>query len=104
MEVRMRFAMADRGSVFSTRDRAIRLLSELERAQAAAGEDRELILDFDGVVHVGDSFADEFVAAIVAKRRSEGLPDVQLVNMCAFVEKVVQRAISARQLDLVVAA
>lgn len=100
----MRFAMADRGSVFMTRDRGIRLLSELERAQAAAGEDRELILDFAGVVHVGGSFADEFVAAIIAKRRSEGLPDVQLENMSAFVEKVVRRAISARQLDLALAA
>jgi hypothetical protein len=104
MEVRMRFVMADRGSVFSTRDRGIGLLSELERAQAAVGEDRELILDFAGVVHVGDSFADEFVASIVAKRRSEQMPDMQLENMCAFVEKVVRRAISARQLDLAVAA
>lgn len=100
----MRFAMADRGSVFSTRDRAIRLLSELERAQAAAGVDHELILDFHGVVHVGDSFADEFVAAIVAKRRSEGMSEVQLENMIAFVEKVIRRAISARQLDLAAAA
>jgi anti-anti-sigma regulatory factor len=104
MEVNMRFAMADRASVFSTRDRAIRLLTELERAEAAAGEDAELILDFDGVEFVGDSFAEEFVGSIIAKRRSQGLPEVELENMIPFVRKVIRRVIAGRELGQAVLA
>ena len=95
----MRFAMADRGSVFSTRDRSIRVLAELERAEAENPGDPHLILDFKSVTNVSDSFADGFVGVITSQRRSRGLPDPALVEMTPFVRTVIDRALRLRGLE-----
>jgi anti-anti-sigma regulatory factor len=95
----MHFLMANRGSVFSTRDRSDWVLAELERAEAASGGDRQLVLDFTSVTNVSDSFADGFVGVIASRRRSLGLPDPQLVGMTPFVQLVVDRALRLRGLD-----
>src|SRR5260221_50648 len=84
----MRFAMAERGSVFSTRDRAIWVLAELEEAEATSDGDRELILDFSSVTDVSESFADGFVGVVVSQRRSLGLPDPKIVGTIPFVRAV----------------
>jgi anti-anti-sigma regulatory factor len=99
----MRFAMAERGSVFSTRDRAIRVLAELEHAEAQS-EENELILDFTGVTHVSDSFADKFVGTVVSQRRSVGQPDPLIQGPTPFVKKVIDRTLELRELSLPVAA
>lgn len=91
--------MADRGSVFSTRDRSIRVLAELEQAEAANQGDSELILDFTAVTNVSDSFADGFVGVVTSQRRSLGVPDPQLIGMTPFVQTVVDRALRLRGLD-----
>jgi anti-anti-sigma regulatory factor len=100
----MRFAMADRGSVFSTRDRAIRVLAELEHEEAIAADRRHLILDFANVSHVSDSFADEFVGTVVSQRRSVGLPDPRIEGTIPFVKKVIDRTLELRELELPIAA
>ena len=101
----MRFAMAARGSVFSTRDRAIRVLAELEQAEARSEEhEQELILDFTDVTHVSDSFADKFVGTVASQRRSAGLPDPQIEGTIPFVKKVIDRTLELRELSLPVAA
>jgi anti-anti-sigma regulatory factor len=94
----MRFAMADKGSVFSTRDRADLILAELEQAQAADDGDHELILDFTSVTNVSDSFADGFVGRITSQRRSCGLPDPLLVGRTPFVQLVIDRSLRLRGL------
>jgi anti-anti-sigma regulatory factor len=96
----MRFVMAERGSAFSTRDRGIRLLTELEHVQAETGGDHELTLDFADVRHISDSFADEFVATVVAQRRSLGLSDPEIEGASPFVQKVISRALQSRELRL----
>jgi anti-anti-sigma regulatory factor len=95
----MHFVMADRGSVFSTRDRSIRVLAELEEAEAASLGDRHLTLDFNSVTHVSDSFADGFVGVITSQRRSLGLPDPLLVGMTPFVSTVIDRMLRLRGLE-----
>lgn len=95
----MNFSMAERGSVFSTRDRAIRVLAELEKAEAGSDGDQELALDFTAVTGVSDSFADGFVGAVFSKRRSLGLPDPEIVEPTPFVRKVIDRTLHLRELD-----
>lgn len=95
----MRFSMADRGSVFSTRDRSILVLAELEREEAASPGDDELILDFSDVTNISNSFADGFVGVIASRRRSLGLPDPHLVEMEPFVQTVIERMLRLRGLE-----
>jgi anti-anti-sigma regulatory factor len=94
----MRFKMANRGSVFSTRDRSILVLAELEQELAASGGDSELILDFTGVTNVSDSFADGFVGVLASQRRSLGLPDPRLEEMTPFVKSVIDGTLRLRGL------
>jgi hypothetical protein len=96
----MRFAMADRGSVLCTRDRARWVLTELEAAEAESGDNQELILDFSSVTEVTESFADGFVGVIVAERRSLGLPDPQIVETTPSVRSVIDDALHLRDLSL----
>lgn len=92
--------MSQRGSVFCTPERAIRLLTELEQAEAGHRQDPELVLDFSDVTRVSPSFANGFVGAVVDKRRSLDLPDPELEGTSAFVKKVIDRALSERELQL----
>jgi hypothetical protein len=93
----MRFVMAKRGSVFSTQDRAIRLLAELEQEEAAARSagDSEFILDFDGVDHIGSSFATAFVGRVFAERREAELPKPQIEGDNENVRAKIQAALSS---------
>lgn len=86
----MRFVMAKRGSMFSTYDRSHLLLAELEKEIAKAGDDPELIIDFEGVHHVGGSFVKAFIGGTQTDRREAGQPEARLVNMSAAVEKKIE--------------
>lgn len=96
----MHFAMAERGSAFATRDRGIRLLADLESAEAEALDDDELILDFDGVNHVSKSFADEFLGTVFTQRQARGQSAPELTGLKPFVEKVIDRAMQIRGIEL----
>jgi hypothetical protein len=93
----MHFAMAARGSVFSTPERAIRILAELEQAEAGSS-DLELVIDFAAVSNVSDSFANAFIGTVVSRRRSLGLPDPAIISPSPFVEKVINRMLQLRGL------
>jgi anti-anti-sigma regulatory factor len=90
----MRFEMAKRGSMFSTYDRSHLLLAELESELASAGgPDKELIIDFEGVHHVGGSFVKAFIGGTQTNRREAGLPAAKLENMSPAVEQKVETAL-----------
>jgi len=101
----MEFVMAERGSVFSTQDRAIRLLAELEQEMAArAAGDDELILNFDGVDHIGSSFATAFVARIFVERREAGLPKPSIHRANPEVDSKIQSALNGGEKPQLLAA
>jgi anti-anti-sigma regulatory factor len=98
----MRFELAARGSVFSTRDRGISLLAELDRLLAAEpDQSQELILDFRGVEHISDSFADEFVANVIRRARRGDRPEPQLENVSESVRRVIARSLPDHDLQCV---
>jgi anti-anti-sigma regulatory factor len=94
----MRFEMAKRGSMFSTYDRSHLLLAELEKELAKVGDDTELVIDFDGVHHVGGSFVKAFIGGTQTDRREAGLPDAKLENMSPTVEKKIETALRRGEL------
>ncbi len=98
----MRFELAARGSVFSTRDRGISLLAELDRLLATDPHGSQgLILDFRGVEHISDSFADEFVANIIRRAKREGHSEPQLENVSEPVRRVIARSLRDHHLQCV---
>jgi anti-anti-sigma regulatory factor len=94
----MHFVMAERGSVFSTQDRAVRLFSELQLAEDARPEDEELVIDFSDVKHVGDSLASAFIGRLFAERHEAGRPAPRLIGMDQEVERAINRALDGGEL------
>lgn len=95
----MNFRLVNHGSVFSTRDRGIRLLADLAKERAQNQEDRELTIDFEGVHSVTSSFADEFVGKLMQRAHDEEGDAPQILNMNSNVATRVRRALSYRGLD-----
>ncbi len=94
----MRFLMAQRGSVFSTQDRAVRLLAELEEEEARRNAgDNELILDFSDVEHIGPSFATAFVARIFIERREADLPRPRIEDAIDVVQAKIDAALAGTE-------
>ncbi len=91
----MHFVMAERGSVFSTQDRAVRLFNELRELEAAHPGDEDLTIDFDGVRHLGDSLAGAFIGRVFVERREAGRPEPVLVGMEEEVGRAVERALES---------
>jgi len=90
-----RFHLADFGSTLSTRPRAIELRETLIQA---ARDEAEVELDFDGVLSVSYSFADEFVATLAEKSADASVTFVvRLTGASSEVERVIDRAIAYRQ-------
>jgi STAS-like domain of unknown function (DUF4325) len=85
----MTFRVVAHGTVFSTRDRGEKLLEEVDRA-LADGED--LVVDFDGVLSISHSFADEFIGALFEAKPGE----VTIENAAPSVERAIQRSLRAR--------
>jgi hypothetical protein len=87
----MTFRVAAHGTVFSTRDRGEVLREELDRA-LAVGDD--LVVDFEGVLSISLSFADEFIGALFEAHSAE----VTIKNAAPSVERAIQRSLRARGL------
>lgn len=64
----MFFQLADHGQVFSTRPRARELR---EAAEEQLPQDEELMISFDLVARVSQSFSDEFLGGLLANLGSE---------------------------------
>jgi hypothetical protein len=96
----MHFVMAERGSVFSTQDRAVRLFDELQQMEATRPDDEELTIDFGGVSHIGDSLALAFVARVCAERREADRPQPELINMESDVERTIERALDSGEVPV----
>jgi hypothetical protein len=87
------FSLKEFGRAFATRGRGKELRSSL--LARAAGED-VAIIDFTEVTNVSYSFADEFLGMLVSASPENDVPQVEVVNMAAQVDRVVQRAMSRR--------
>lgn len=91
----MEFQLSEYGRVFSTRPRGRELREGL--LQRLASEDR-VVISFDGVARVSQSFSDEFLGALL----SDIGPDRVLVDgeMAPAVARVLGRALHRRGFDL----
>jgi anti-anti-sigma regulatory factor len=88
--------MAERGLVFSLRDRGRRMRVEvLEKMSADPSE--ALVLDFAEVRSVSNSFADEFVG-VLAESMAHGAPEV--INASPGVAKRIVGSLRRRGLDV----
>lgn len=93
----MRYRVADHGRVFSTRDRGTQLLSDYVSFCDRHGEST-VVLDFEGVLSMTPSCADEFVGELLVRstRGEITMPDVEnlgprplrSVVRCAHVRRV----------------
>lgn len=91
----MDFRLSEYGRVFSTRPRGKEIREEL--LECLADEDRVVIL-FDGVARVSQSFSDEFLGALL----SDIGPERVLVDgeLTPAVARVLGRALHRRGFDL----
>lgn len=89
----MRYRMAEHGSVFSTRDRGSRLLADLE---SAYNRDGSLIIDFEGVLSMTHSFADQFLGELLIRGARGEIPQPQLVNLDSVPRRAVERCAEVR--------
>lgn len=85
--------LADRGSVFSMRDRGRRLLADL---RDEIERDDELVLDFEGVISLSHSFADEFVGELAEQAARGKLPHPEVINAAAPIHQAINRSFRAR--------
>ncbi len=87
----MEFRLAEYGEVFSTRPRGLDMREDLQ-GRLPAGE--SVVVSFDSVLKVSQSFSDEFLGALVSdlgpeRVRVEG-------EMAPAVERVLSRALRLR--------
>ncbi|MEA2372633.1 MAG: hypothetical protein QOH12_3027 [Solirubrobacteraceae bacterium] len=96
--MKLRYKLVEQGSVFSTRSRGVRMLTDLEsRVSEAQGP---IVLDFEGVKHVSYSFADEFVGKLMQRAHDTGSPLPELVNIDQrTVYDVIELNLRSRDLD-----
>lgn len=81
--------LADHGRTFATRGRAAELR---EQITAQLAQDRQIVIDFDGVTNITYSFADELVGKLIAESDAH----IEPVNMDPVVQDTVTRAIERR--------
>jgi hypothetical protein len=90
----MEFRLSEYGRVFSTRPRGRELREEL--LQRLAPEDR-VVISFDGVARVSQSFSDEFLGALLSDIGSDRvLVDGEIAPAVA---RVLGRALGRRGFD-----
>jgi hypothetical protein len=90
-----RFRLSDFGSTFSTRPRGVELRDALIQA---ASHEVEVEVEFDGVLSVSYSFADEFAAGLAQGSADGSIPfAVHLTGASSEVERVIDRAVARRQ-------
>lgn len=94
----MRYRVADHGRVFSTRDRGSELLSDFVSFydQHDAGS---IVLDFDGVLNMTPSFADEFVGELLVRSVRGEIAMPALENLAPAPLRSVERCARVRGVD-----
>jgi hypothetical protein len=102
------FPLAQLGQAFSTRDRGLRALADLQ-SQMLKADTGQVIVDFGGVRTVSYSFADGFFGKLAQRAADAHLDPPQAKNLAAEVrEQVVSsladRGLSLHQVDEIVAA
>lgn len=92
----LRYRLSEHGSVFSTRARGVRLLTDVESRLSESHS--PIVLDFEGVKHVSYSFADEFVGKLMQRAHdsASGLPE--LINVDESVHDVIKLNLRSREL------
>jgi hypothetical protein len=87
----MDFQLAQYGHVFSTRPRGLELRRELE---AELSPEENVVVSFDEVARVSQSFSDEFLGALISEL---GVSRVSIAGEVApAVERVLLRALRRR--------
>lgn len=92
----MRYRLADKGRVFSTRERGARVLADLE-AEFGRTHSEPVTIDFAGVVSISYSFADEFVGELNDRAAAGRLPRPQLENVDPRLQRVIDRSLRTRK-------
>ena len=83
--------MAEYGSTMATRQRGSELRAEVQRI---AGDTGQVLLDFQGVLSISNSFADEFFGPLVIVK--SGL-SFELLNARHEVRRVVEQVVERRK-------
>lgn len=83
------FTLSDFGQTFATRERGAELREELLRR---AGDQDDVLVDFEGVTNVSYSFADEFLARLCA----EAPMRVRPANLSPRIAGIAERAVERR--------
>lgn len=84
--------MAQYGSTMATRQRGSQLRTEV---QEIAGID-SIVLDFQGVLSISNSFADEFFGPMITSA-GDSEPPFEVVNTREEVQRVVDRVVERRK-------
>jgi hypothetical protein len=94
----MYMRLADHGHAFSTRPRGAALLADFEEHAAGSSE---AIIDFQDVLSISYSFADEFVGALL-ERAAQGAYtfDVRLEHVPVPFRPVILKSLAARGLEV----
>jgi len=95
----MRYRIADYGRVFSTRERGSRLLADFLAAYDVSS-DRSIVLDFEDVLNMTPSFADEFVGELLVRNTRGQLPAPALENLQPAARRAVERCARVRGVAL----
>lgn len=95
-EAEVRYELAERGLVFSTRDRGARILADIQEIMGEAPRE-PLVIDFRDVVSVSYSFVDEFVGEMFARTAQETAPILEKVPPAAC--RTIERSLTRRGLD-----
>ena len=95
----MRYRVADHGRVFSTRDRGAQLLSDFSSFCDHESGTSSIVLDFEGVLSMTPSFADEFVGELLARSARGEIVMPSLENLDPAPRRSVERCARARGVD-----
>ena len=91
----MEYRLADQGHVFSSRDRGARLRADL-REKTGDGSLADVVINFEDILSVTYSFADEFIGQLV-QDAGDGIP--RCVNVAPGIARTIERSLKKRSLD-----
>jgi hypothetical protein len=94
----MRYRVADQGRVFSTRDRGRQFLLDFVTVYDQHGGS-DVVLDFEGVLSMTPSFADELVGELLVRSARGEMTMPALEHLAPQPLRSVERCARARGLD-----
>ena len=94
----MRYRLADHGRVFSSRDRGARLLADFVSVYDQH-DGSSIIIDFEGVMSMTHSFADEFVGELLVRGERGDIPAPTLENLEPIPARAVERCARVRGVE-----